>query len=98
MLTARKDLILGSDSMIAYWIVQRCVSKQPILPTVVDCMRSLIVMVLPRCVVVVELLTKALLKSEGERHKVIVFGTVRRATYVTVIIFSYITLWGTQLI
>ena len=35
--------------------------KQPILPTVVDCMRSLIVMVLPRCVVVVELLTKALL-------------------------------------
>ena len=47
--------------MIAYWIVQRCVSKQPILPTVVDCMRSLIVMVLPRCVVVVELLTKALL-------------------------------------
>ena len=47
--------------MIAYWIVQRCVSKQPILPTVVDCMRSLILMVLPRCVVVVELLTKALL-------------------------------------
>ena len=35
--------------MIAYWIVQRCVSKQPILPTVVDCMMSLIVMVLPRC-------------------------------------------------
>ena len=66
--------------------------------TVVDCMRSLIVMALPRCVIVVELLTKALLESEGELHKVIVFGTVRRATYVTVIIFSYITLWGTQLI
>ena len=37
---------LGSDSRIAYCIGQRCVSKQPILPTVVDCMRSIIVMVL----------------------------------------------------
>ena len=45
--------------MIAYWIVQRCVSKQPMLPTVVDCMRSLILMVLPRCVVVVELSDKS---------------------------------------